>query len=91
MADFTDYSVARGTNLSQHLQRVHIKSIYSCEECSFASKTRQAFIYHVKEIHNLTRNHEQSLILKCHACEFKVAGSKKEEMHDWVNPISHGA
>ena len=82
IADFTNNSLARATNLSQHLQRVHIRSVYSCGECSFTSKSRLTFTYHVEQIHSLTRNPEKSIIFKCHACEFKVAGCKKKLMHD---------
>ena len=89
--DFSNLPRHRGLHLKGHLQTVHVRSLFKCEQCSFQSRTLPSVRSHIHNSHNfpinldtyeskeLTRLHIRH---KCNVCGFELSDSEKDKMLD---------
>ena len=80
----------RSLKLSSHMQTVHIKAIFKCDNCFFEFRYLQLLYSHIQQTHipeNLEKSEEREckklyVKYKCHICSFELAESDKKQMFD---------
>ena len=87
--DFSNLPRYRTSAIRNHLQSVHVKSLYKCDQCLYESKTLFSVHSHINSSHDFPRNLEADerkeltrlhVRHKCSICSFEIADSEKDIM-----------
>ena len=95
--DFSNLPRYRTSAIRNHVQSVHVKSLYKCDQCPYESKTLFAVHSHINSSHDFPRNLEADerkeltrlhVRHKCSLCGFEIANSEKDIMMDHMK-VNH--